>query len=148
MRGVGNGIGAGILLTLGADVAPQQGRAQFLSGWRLMADVGNAAGPALVSLGTVLVSLGAAAVGLGVMGIAVLPLVWCAVVVGVPFICAWSLLPRNAGRLGWPGATRATAWAGAPALELPIGAADADRAQAAHMLARIRNTPCMTKLRG
>jgi MFS family permease len=65
--GVGNGIGAGILLTLGADVAPQQGRAQFLSGWRLMADVGNAAGPALVSLGTVLVSLGAAAVGLGAL---------------------------------------------------------------------------------
>ena len=63
----------------------------------------------------------AAAVGLGVMGIAVLPLGWCAVVVGVPFICAWSLLPRNVGRLGWPGATRAIAWAVVTALAITVG---------------------------
>ena len=63
--GVGNGIGSGILLTLGADAAPERGRAQFLSGWRLMMDVGHAIGPGLVSAVTVLASLGAASVALG-----------------------------------------------------------------------------------
>jgi MFS family permease len=84
--GVGNGIGAGILLTLGADAAPVQGRAQFLSGWRLMMDVGNAAGPALVSLVTVLASLGAASVALG--GLAWLGAGWL-----------WRWVPRSPGAL-------------------------------------------------
>lgn len=63
----------------------------------------------------------AGAVGLGVMGIAVLPLVWCGVVVGVPFICAWALLPRNVERLGWPGATRSVAWAVVTGVAITVG---------------------------
>ncbi len=65
--GVGNGISAGIMLTLGADVAPVQGRAQFLGGWRLMADSGWALGPALISVIAVAASLGLAAVAVGVL---------------------------------------------------------------------------------
>ena len=65
--GVGNGIGSGILMTLGADASPVQGRAQFLGGWRLMGDLGWAAGPALVSALSVAVSLGGAAVILGAL---------------------------------------------------------------------------------
>ena len=65
--GLGNGISAGIIMTLGADASPAQGRAQFLGGWRLMADTGIALGPAVIS-GVVLVgSLGLAAVVMGVL---------------------------------------------------------------------------------
>ena len=52
-------------MTLGADASPVEGRAQFLGGWRLMGDLGWAAGPALVSLAAAVLSLGAAAVLMG-----------------------------------------------------------------------------------
>jgi MFS family permease len=45
----GNGIGSGIVMTLGADVAPPDNRRRFLSMWRLMSDTGNALGPVIVS---------------------------------------------------------------------------------------------------
>lgn len=67
--GVGNGIGSGILMTLGADASPSVGRAQFLGGWRLMGDLGWAGGPGLVSAVTVLGSLGAACSTMGVLAI-------------------------------------------------------------------------------
>jgi hypothetical protein len=38
-----NGIGSGIIMTLGVDVAPANSRARFLSIWRVMSDSGNAA---------------------------------------------------------------------------------------------------------
>ena len=46
----GNGIGSGIVMTLGADVAPPDNRRRFLSMWRLMSDTGNALGPVVVSV--------------------------------------------------------------------------------------------------
>jgi MFS family permease len=46
---VGNGIGSGVIMTLGADVAPAQQRVHFLGAWRLMSDAGNAAGPAVMA---------------------------------------------------------------------------------------------------
>ncbi|HEY3438447.1 MAG TPA: MFS transporter [Actinotalea sp.] len=55
--GLGNGMGSGILMTLGADVAPAATRAQFLGIWRLFQDSGNAAGPLLVAAGAALGSL-------------------------------------------------------------------------------------------
>lgn len=67
---VGNGLGAGIVMTLGADAAPQQDRAQFLGAWRLMGEVGNASGSLGLSAMTALVSLPAAALSLGVVGLA------------------------------------------------------------------------------
>ena len=46
---VGNGLGSGIVMTLGADTAPVRGRSQYLGGWRLCGDIGNTGGPLLVS---------------------------------------------------------------------------------------------------
>lgn len=45
----GNGLGSGIVMTLGADASPAEGRAQFLGAWRLCGDIGNTGGPLLVS---------------------------------------------------------------------------------------------------
>ncbi|HET9633705.1 MAG TPA: MFS transporter [Terrabacter sp.] len=63
--GVGNGLGAGLIMTLGADASPAEGRAQFLGGWRLCADLGRAAGPLALSGLSAVMSLGASAVVLG-----------------------------------------------------------------------------------
>lgn len=57
--GLGNGMGSGVLMTLGADVAPAAVRAQFLGIWRLCQDSGAAAGPLLVAGGAALGSLAA-----------------------------------------------------------------------------------------
>ncbi|MFV0458663.1 MAG: MFS transporter [Actinomycetales bacterium] len=59
--GVGNGISAGIIMTLGADASPQVGRAQFLAGWRLMADAGTALGPVLIAGVSAIASIALAA---------------------------------------------------------------------------------------
>ncbi|WP_407659762.1 MFS transporter [Kineococcus indalonis] len=48
LMGLGNGMGAGLVMTLGADAAPPGRRAQFLGAWRLVTDSGVAAGPVLV----------------------------------------------------------------------------------------------------
>jgi len=47
--GLGNGLGAGIVMTLGADISPASARMQFLGGWRLLNDIGSSGGPLLVS---------------------------------------------------------------------------------------------------
>ena len=64
--GFGNGIGSGMLMTLGADHSPRPGRAHFLGVWRLMADIGASCGPALLSLLAATLSLGA---GIAVTGL-------------------------------------------------------------------------------
>ncbi|WP_028601699.1 MFS transporter [Ottowia thiooxydans] len=48
--GFGNGIGSGMIMTLGADHSPRHGRAHFLGIWRLMADIGASSGPVLLSI--------------------------------------------------------------------------------------------------
>ena len=65
LMGFGNGIGSGIIMTIGADVSPAASRAVFLGAWRLCGDVGNGVGPLLLSAVTVLASLAAAAVVMG-----------------------------------------------------------------------------------
>ncbi|GAA2072505.1 MFS transporter [Actinomadura alba] len=65
LMGFGNGIGSGILMTLGADVAPPATRSQFLGVWRLCADSGSAGGPLVVSAAA---GLGSLAAGIAVMG--------------------------------------------------------------------------------
>jgi len=67
LMGLGNGISSGIVLTLGADASPSQDRAQFLGGWRLCSDLGNAAGPLVVSAVSALATLAAAAVTMGLI---------------------------------------------------------------------------------
>jgi MFS family permease len=66
---VGNGLGSGIVMTLGADTAPEVGRAQFLGGWRLCGDIGNSGGPLLVSAVAAAAPLAAACLVLGVLGV-------------------------------------------------------------------------------
>ena len=43
--GFGNGLGAGTMMTLGADLSPPQSRDEFLGLWRLIGDGGQAGGP-------------------------------------------------------------------------------------------------------
>jgi MFS family permease len=69
LMGFGNGIGSGLLMTLGADVAPPATRAQFLGGWRLCADSGSAGGPMIVSIAAALGSLATGIAAMGVVGL-------------------------------------------------------------------------------
>ncbi|MDI5961743.1 MFS transporter [Streptomyces sp. SL13] len=69
VMGFGNGIGSGILMTLGADVAPPASRSQFLGVWRLCADSGSAGGPLVVSAAAGLGSLAAGISTMGVVGV-------------------------------------------------------------------------------
>jgi MFS family permease len=64
-----NGIGSGLLMTLGADLAPQQHPAPFLGAWRFTADVGSAAAPLAVASITALVSLSIASGTMGLFGL-------------------------------------------------------------------------------
>ena len=59
LLGIGNGMGSGIVMTLGADVAPADVRPTFLSVWRLFQDTGDALGPLVLSAGAALGSLAA-----------------------------------------------------------------------------------------
>jgi MFS family permease len=59
LMGFGNGIGSGLVMTLGADFAPSPGRPQFLGIWRFMYDSGAFTGPALLSGMTAALSLAA-----------------------------------------------------------------------------------------
>ncbi|WP_433010135.1 MFS transporter [Kribbella sp. CA-294648] len=68
VMGVGNGLGAGILMTLGADAAPPGGRAQFLGAFRLFADTGSGAGPFLIAGVTALAGLAPAVLVMGLTG--------------------------------------------------------------------------------
>ena len=45
LMGFGNGIGAGAMITLGADLAPRKAAGEFLGLWRFVGDVGGAGGP-------------------------------------------------------------------------------------------------------
>lgn len=65
LMGFGNGLGSGIIMTIGADMSPEGGRAAFLGAWRLFADVGNGTGPVLVSVVTAVASLGVAIAAAG-----------------------------------------------------------------------------------
>lgn len=66
----GNGLGSGIVMTLGADTAPVEGRAQYLGGWRLCGDIGVSGGPVLVGALAAVAPLGVACVVLGALAAA------------------------------------------------------------------------------
>lgn len=67
--GVGNGLSSGILLTLGADVAPEREPAAFLGSWRTLTDAGGAVAPLIISGVTAVASLSVAAGLMGVIGL-------------------------------------------------------------------------------
>lgn len=68
--GFGNGMGSGIVMTLGADFSPIRGRAEFLGVWRLVGDLGTAGGPLLAAGVAGVASLAAASVLTGAIGMA------------------------------------------------------------------------------
>jgi MFS family permease len=68
MMGLGNGIGSGLVMTLGADASPSVGRTQFLGIWRLISDIGASGAPVLLSAITAAASLAAASIAAGFMG--------------------------------------------------------------------------------
>ncbi|KZE91202.1 hypothetical protein AVP41_00739 [Microbacterium sp. TNHR37B] len=67
--GVGNGLSSGILLTLGADAAPQSDPAAFLGSWRTLTDAGGAVAPLLVSATAAVFSFPVATGVMGVIGL-------------------------------------------------------------------------------
>ena len=67
--GVGNGLSSGILLTLGADVAPPADPAPFLGSWRTLTDAGGAVAPLIVSALAAALSLSVATAAMGVIGL-------------------------------------------------------------------------------
>jgi len=70
LMGVGNGLGNGVIMTLGADVAPTATRAEFLAAWRLMHDSGMFLGPLAVGGVAAVAPLGVAAAALGAVSCA------------------------------------------------------------------------------
>jgi MFS family permease len=66
--GFGNGLGSGIVMTLGSDFAPTLGKAEFLGLWRLIGDVGTAGGPLLVAGVAATVGLGPASIVAAAIG--------------------------------------------------------------------------------
>lgn len=49
LLGFGNGMGSGLVMTVGADCSPAHARPQFLGLWRFITDIGTCGGPLLVS---------------------------------------------------------------------------------------------------
>lgn len=70
VMGLGNGLGSGIVMTLGADYAPPDGRASFLGVWRLVSDVGQAGGPLLAAAAMSVAGIAAASGAIGLLGLA------------------------------------------------------------------------------
>jgi MFS family permease len=66
---VANGVGSGILMTLGADLAPREDPAPFLGAWRFTGDAGSAASPLLIAALTSAASLAVASGVMGVLGL-------------------------------------------------------------------------------
>ncbi|HWK92463.1 MAG TPA: MFS transporter [Luteimicrobium sp.] len=85
LLGFGNGIGAGIVMTLGADTSPAVGRPTFLGIWRELADGGAGVGPLLLSAVTAVASLAAGVVASGALGYAAA-------------LALWRWIPRRAAR--------------------------------------------------
>ncbi len=76
LLGFGNGIGAGMIMTLGADNAPELGRPAFLGIWRLLSDTGSCSGPVLLSAVTGAISLAVGVVCNGLVAILAAGVLW------------------------------------------------------------------------
>lgn len=76
LLGFGNGIGSGIVMTLGADHSPVRGRAQFFGVWRLVSDLGATAGPVLLSAMAAVATLAAGIAATGLLALLGGVLLW------------------------------------------------------------------------
>jgi MFS family permease len=68
--GLGNGLGSGSMMTLGADLAPEGATGEFLGIWRLIGDVGMVIGPLVVGAIAGILSLDGSAYALSLAGFA------------------------------------------------------------------------------
>ena len=68
LAGVSNGLGGGIIMTIGADLAPSTNRGLFLGSWRLVGDATGVLSPLLIGGLGVLFTLGVAASATGGVG--------------------------------------------------------------------------------
>ncbi len=100
VMGLGNGIGSGTMMTLGADLAPRQATGEFLGLWRLIGDTGSSAGP--IAVGAI-----ADAVGLSLAA-------FCLSGIGLLAAATLFLFVRETLVQPEPAATTAPARAGAP----------------------------------
>ena len=69
LGGLGNGIGTGIIATIGSDLAPPDQRGEFIGAWRFIGDAGGSGGPFMISglmgiAGLAMTTLFCAAIGL------------------------------------------------------------------------------------
>lgn len=71
-----NGLGSGIILTIGADLAPPHARNEFLASYRLITDLGLASATPALSAVTAGFGLGAAMASFGVLGLVGAGLMW------------------------------------------------------------------------
>jgi MFS family permease len=76
LLGLGNGIGSGIVMTLGADASPRAGRAEFLGIWRMLSDIGASGGPVLLSAIAAATSLATGMMGIGALGLVAAAVFW------------------------------------------------------------------------
>ena len=75
LSGLGNGFGSGVVMTLGADLAPPEQAGEFIGVWRLIADIGAAAAPIGIGALAQVATLGAACfltAGAGFVGAAIM----------------------------------------------------------------------------
>ena len=87
LMGFGNGFGSGIVMTMGADLAPVVGRERFLGWWQGIGNIGAAAGPFVVSALTATFGLAAG--------------MWATALLGVGGgTWAWIAMPRAYARIG------------------------------------------------
>jgi len=71
-----NGFGSGVILTIGADLAPAGQRNEFLASYRLITDVGVAAAPPALSALASGIGLAAGMASFGVVGFVGVWLLW------------------------------------------------------------------------
>ena len=68
--GLGNGLGSGIVMTLGIDVSPAHGRTRYLSWWNTMLGAGRLSAPLLVTAITLLAPVAVAGAATGALCVA------------------------------------------------------------------------------
>jgi MFS family permease len=68
--GIGNGLGSGIVMTLGIDVSPVHGRTRYLAWWNTMLGAGRLAAPLLVTAITLIAPVVVAGAATGALCVA------------------------------------------------------------------------------
>jgi MFS family permease len=68
--GLGNGLGSGLMMTMGADLAPEGSKGEFLGLWRFIGNFGNSSGPLAVGVVADAGGLGLAAMAAAGFGVA------------------------------------------------------------------------------